>query len=152
MSQSGESGPLTRRHFLYAVGGTAATALGGWVLGHGGNFPLVQSSHAPEPAAPGLRSGIAMVPSEFGAELFDTGALERIPLCGVNQLGSFVLTQLDGRNTVSEIARRVAARTPGPANREAVEASTAMFIAELGSAGVLAAPFHVTIHSCEISA
>jgi hypothetical protein len=146
MSQSGDPGPLSRRHFLYAVGGTAAAALGGWVLHRNLAPPLL----APESAAPRLRSGIAIAPSEFGAELFD--AAGGAPLCGVNQLGSFVLAQMDGRSSVAEIARRVAARTPGAANRDAVEASTAMFLAELGSAGVLAAPFHVNIHSCEISA
>jgi hypothetical protein len=65
-------------------------------------------------------------------------------LCAVNAPGADVLRRLDGAHTIEQITR-AAARSAGAKPDESHTAGMASFVAQLGAAGFLDAPFYAQI-------
>ena len=147
--------PVTRRHFLYALGSLAGVGIGGWVLSMTTEGRAASATARGDSGkGPMLRVGLVVSPSETGAEVYDrSSGKQEGPVCFVNRLGLRVLESMDGERTIDDIARGLLGRLRAPpSDAEAFTSSVAMFMAELGSAGLLNAPFFVNIHSREVSA
>ena len=142
---------FTRRHFLYLMGSAAGVALGGWVLDLSiKEADMVEMTSSAGASLPCLRSGLTIIPTESGAEIFENGRGE--PVCGVNRIGLRVLEQLNGKKTVEELASDMRSYTSEPdTDLEKIQSNVARFIAELGSAGLLRDPFYVNIYNREVT-
>ena len=144
----------TRRAFLYAVGGAAGAAIAGWVLISQTRRPRTPSLPSENsPRGPALSRDLAITPTADGADVLRAGHSGKSPVCRVNDLGRYLLEQMDGRKSVSALARSLRARLQSPpADVERFQSGVAAFIAELGKAGMLEEPFYVNIYNGEVTA
>jgi len=142
---------LDRRAFLLLIGGASAAVISGWVLVPPGECRLEKPSSLPHPFTPRLAQSYAVKPGGAGAWIVSLGPRTRTH-CQVNDLGRYVLEEMDGHKTVEGLALTVMSRmsTP-PADVEALTSSIALFLAELGQAGLLAAPFYANLCCAEVS-
>ena len=141
---------MTRREFLYAVGG-ATGAITGWVLIPAGK----RLEASPRPASPrhcpSLATDVGTRVTDDGGELTrrDDRGRERV-VCRVNSHGWRVVEGLDGSRTVQELARDLRSGS-GSGGRPETEVAVASFLAMLAQAELLAEPFFVEIHAVEIA-
>jgi hypothetical protein len=138
--------PRTRRAFLITLGAGATAAITGYFLTPPGVPPCPDPAATPSDAAtrPRLKAD-----AQFGAD-GDLTTLRRTDadgpvLCAVNTIGERVLTRLDGRHTIEEIAEALACGAGTP-RAKTLEAGVAAFVAELGSLGFLEMPFYVYLY------
>ena len=124
----------TRRRFLIALGAGAAGIAGYRLMAH-----VAPASGAAD-ARPKLREGLSFDRDTDGYCTLTTQPGSG-PLFAVNASGETVLRCLDGRHTIPELARRLAAGLGLP-HDGALEAALALFVAEVAQAGLLAAPFY----------
>ena len=102
----------TRREFLYAVGGATGAAIAGWVLISNMRRPRTPSSGSP--TGPALSQDLAITPTAEGADVLCVGQSQKSPICRVNDLGRYLLEQMDGRKSVSALAQSLRARLQSP--------------------------------------
>jgi hypothetical protein len=145
----------TRRQFVYAVGGVVGISVAGWVLldrvrGRPGH---VASSETLVPSRPKLRSDLTIQADVDGANIYRTLDGTKTELvCRVNESGLHLLREVDGRHTVSELARSLLAKMGrSPDLIESTESTVAAFLAELGAAGLLIQPFYTNIERAEVA-
>ncbi len=138
-----ESAGMTRKRFLWTLGaGTAAIA---------GHFLVPSDAFAsPDPrpnvsidGEPWLRSEVIVHRDGEGLALTCPGRA-RPCVCVVNGAGADVVRHLDGRTSVSEIARALAERAGTGAVTE-VEVKVACFVAQLAELGFLRGPYYALI-------
>lgn len=146
---------ISRRKFFYVIGGATGAVIGGWLLTPQVGKPFPGRAKAgPTPTGPGLTDGLVIKPTRDGAEIYrTTGADSAEPICMVNEVGRYVLDEMDGKKPVSELAKAVMARLEAPpSDLEAFSSQIASFIADLGDANLLDRPFFVNIYRSEITA
>jgi hypothetical protein len=136
----GPPATMTRREFKIALGAAAGSAILGYLLLP--QAPGTQPASLSPGACPRLRHGLAME-----GPAADGMTVVRLPdggLCAVNAAGAAVLRRLDGAHSIEQIARAAAARA-GVAPDAPLIAKMACFVAQLGAAGFLDAPFYAQI-------
>lgn len=142
---------MNRRKFLYSIaGGTAAIA--GWVLIPGFTDLPISKRRSDDPFCPGLAGQIAFRTTPRGGEVMraDDQGVEQV-VCEVNEFGLSIVRNLNGKNTLQDLARELHAGFD-PEHLGHTEASVASFLAILAQAGVLSEPFFVNLHASEVTA
>ena len=140
---------VNRRHFLYSIAGSA-TAIAGWVLIPGCKSTPISQSHRENNFYPQLADGIVFQKTKSGGELINLNDQKQV-VCEVNEYGLKILEDLDGKNTLQDLAGKLHTGFD-PEHLEHVEASVASFLADLAQAGVLSEPFFVNLYSSEVTA
>jgi hypothetical protein len=131
---------MTRREFQIAFGAALGSGILGYFLTHQVGSP--QSASVPHSPRPRLRQGLVIEPP--GADGMTTIRLSNGGLCAVNAPGAEVLRRLDGAHTIEQIAR-AAGKSAGVTPDASLTAGMACFVAQLGDAGFLDAPFYAQI-------
>lgn len=142
---------MTRREFLYAVGG-ATGSIAGWVLIPAGKRRDSSERQAQPRFCPKLADDVGARRTADGGELLrpDDRERERV-VCRVNSHGWRVVEGLTGTKTVQELAAGLGSG-PDSASLAETEVAVASFLAMLARADLLAEPFFVEIHAVEITA
>jgi len=128
----------SRRAFLISLGAGAA-GITGYAL-----WPALCRvvGQAADPR-PRLHNSLVVGRDGDGYQTLATSP-DEAPRFAVNRVGEAVLCRLDGRHTIAQVATAVARElhlTPG----ERLEAGIAEFVAQVGQAGLLVAPFYATL-------
>ncbi len=141
---------MSRREFLYAVS-SATAGIAGWVLIPACDKPDSSNGRAYNGFGPKLVSDVTIRRTDEGGELLrpDEQGLQQV-VCHVNRYGLRVITGLDGKQTVQNLAGMLCASL-NPAMLAQTEASVALFLATLAQAGLLAEPFFVNLHAVEVT-
>lgn len=142
---SAAAGSSTRRDFFITLGTGAAAGIAGYFL--------VQRAFSPLPASLDDGTGPTRPPCLKEDVVFgNDGDMVTVSLsgggspvvCAANRPGQEVLTRLDGRHTIEEMSRAVAAAV-GVSRTEALDAKVAHFVAQVGMLGFLREPFFACI-------
>jgi len=142
---------MNRKEFLYYVAcGTAAIA--GWVLiPECAHSPLLHQ-HIDNQFRPRIASQFAFRKTPSGGDVIgpNSQGLKQV-VCNVNECGFSILENLNGENTLQDVARKIHA---GHALDYLghTEASVASFLAMLAQIGVLSEPFFINLESSEVTA
>ena len=142
---------VNRREFLYAVaGGTASIA--GWVLIPGCASRSPSHRHTDNQFRPQMASQFAFRKTPSGGTIIgpDPQGLKHV-VCEVNECGFTLLQNLNGINTLQDVARNIHAGH-APEHLGHTVASVAAFLAMLAQVGVLSEPFFVNLESSEVTA
>lgn len=130
---------MERRDFLIALGiGTSAVVSGYYILRpreNAGDEPGIPSSDRPQ-----LKDKVGRSRSDEMLRLDCDGATFY-----VNETGREIISRMDGRNSVTDIASGLAGHF-NIGYSDSVVASVATFIARLGEAGFLASPFYAVLY------
>lgn len=154
-NKRGGDDSVGRRTFLQAAGGAGLAGIAGWFLAC--RLPDASTPRrAPDgqPPRPRLRQDLRLVPAQDGLlQVFDPRHRQgKEPVCAVNTAGAGVLRLLDGSQDIHGVSRALLAQTtPPPADTSGFTAGAACFVAALGQAGLLSAPFWVNIIDHEYS-
>jgi hypothetical protein len=146
---------MTRRTFLITLGKIGVTAISGWVIPSSlKSIVKVVSSSNLSVECPALKSGLELRAVEDGVQIFDRKNLSHTkPRCFVNAAGYSVIKLLNGKNGLENISRHLLGdKKVTVAEVDKCTAGIAQFVAELGMAGLLKAPFHVEIVNAEVKA
>ncbi|HWP95735.1 MAG TPA: PqqD family protein [Syntrophomonadaceae bacterium] len=150
MSEDQNNGHTTRRQFLIELGGIAGLAITGWYLLPGLFLKPGDSSSPAHENKPRLKVGYEIREAGEGADIYSNA--HGNPICQVNDIGKFVLKEMDGVKTVEEIADRVARKlNTSLENLENFRGKIALFIARLAEAGLLSSAFYINVMECEVT-
>jgi hypothetical protein len=139
-SEASDAG-MTRKRFLWVLGAGGAALAAEFLV------PARAAARTPSPDAAGSEPRLH---PRVSAAPYGEGLALRLPegegsaTCFVNGPGAEVVRRLDGRTSVSAIARDLAPRD-GTVSEAEVEARVACFVAGLAEHGFLCAPYYALI-------
>jgi len=137
---------ITRRTFMISLGSSAAVAISGcfFLIHDAASSQEVSVGEGSASEVPMLKEGVILRRQADGATLL-SGVAQAAPTCAVNHAGAEVLRLLDGRHSIADLSRKVAA-TVGVPWTETLQANIAFFVAQLGICGFLRDPFYALLY------
>ncbi|MDR0749676.1 MAG: PqqD family protein [Tannerellaceae bacterium] len=134
---------MDRRDFLFRLGlGTTLSIAGVFTVDDALPAGFTGSQELPEPPSgfPELSKDVA---KRFEDDkLILSGGRTN---CYVNKTGGKVIEWMDGKNSLQAISSHIS-EYYSVEHTDTLESSVAMFICQLGEAGLLASPFYVTMY------
>ncbi|MEN6390797.1 MAG: PqqD family protein [Syntrophomonas sp.] len=143
---------FSRRQFLIGLGGLAGMAIAGWYFQP--NTASKQSDTIPvtPDLRPSLKPEYEVRETADGVELFENGQGKAKMVGRFNDIGGYILSEMDGVKSVEEIATGVLSKLKvSVTSIENFQGKTALFIATLAEAGFLSSAFYINVVESEVT-
>ena len=136
---------ISRREFLIGLGGVVGASVVGWIAVPKVVKLFTRSDNTT--SYPGLLDCLQIRDTNLGTELIDVSDPSTPTLvCQVNQIGGTILHELNGRNSLEDIAKATAnSLSEEVSDIESFTGRVALFISKIAEAGFIKEPFFVKI-------